>query len=331
LGCTSRQELLMAQVLEIHQLLSSLRSSELQLVLDLVHPTTRFCIQISGQLRVQVLQLLAMKQLACTSHLERQLVKELAVQVPQSFIAIFVPQVHPVARQLETKQLACTQLQETQLVLALEQRARMNSRFFTEHLYLLEHQVKQQLVCTLHQELLLVLVLPQLEILQLDFIQHQELQPAMEQAVQAIQLSKAIFVQQVLLAVRLQAIQQPVFILHQEPQMEMELEIRRHQSSQHLSEPHLVLVLGIQTTPSCTQTSGQLWVLVPLLQAIPQLVCIQRRELQPAKERAVKVPQVFTAISVRQQHLVELQLEMKQQVCTLHREMQVEMELVLHQ
>jgi hypothetical protein len=64
----------------------------------------------------------------------------------------------------------------------------------------------------------------------------------MEQAVQVIQLSRAIFVQQLLLAVRLQAIQQLVFILHQEPQMEMELEILRHQSSQHLSEPHLVLV-----------------------------------------------------------------------------------------
>jgi hypothetical protein len=56
----------------------------------------------------------------------------------------------------------------------------MNSRFFIEHLYLLEHQVKQQLVYTLHQELLLVPVLPQLEILQLACIQHQELQPAME-------------------------------------------------------------------------------------------------------------------------------------------------------
>jgi hypothetical protein len=115
-----------------------------------------------------------------TPHLERQLVKGLVALVPQSFIAIFVPQVHLVAQQLETKQLACTQLQETQLVLALARRARMNSRFFIEHLYLLEHQVKQQLVYTLHQELLLVLVLPQLEILQLACIQHQELQPAME-------------------------------------------------------------------------------------------------------------------------------------------------------
>jgi hypothetical protein len=125
-------------------------------------------------------QLPTMKQLDCTPHLERQLVKVLAVQVPQSFTAIFVPQVHPVERQLETKQLAYTQLQEAQLVLELEQRVLMSSRFFTERLFLLEHLAKQQSEITLHQELLLVLVLPQLEILQLDFIQHQELQPAME-------------------------------------------------------------------------------------------------------------------------------------------------------
>jgi hypothetical protein len=185
---------------------------------------------------------LTMKLLDYILPLELHRAQELAVPVPQSFTAIFVPQVHPVERQLETKQLAYTQLQEAQLVLELEQRVLMSSRFFTELLFLLEHLAKQQSEITLHQELLLVLVLPQLEILQLDFIQHQELQPAMEQAVQVIQLSRAIFVQQLLLAVRLQAIQQLVFILHQEPQMEMELEILRHQSSQHLSEPHLVLV-----------------------------------------------------------------------------------------
>jgi hypothetical protein len=114
----------------------------------------------------------------------------------------------------------------------------------------------------LHQELLLVLVLLQLEILHLAYIQHQELQPAMGQAVQAIQLSKAIFVQQLLLAVRLQAIQQLVFILHQEPQMEMELEIRRHQSSQHSYELHQVLDLGLLQPLFCTQTSEPLMALV---------------------------------------------------------------------
>jgi hypothetical protein len=174
------QELQTVLALVIHRLQLSLLSFVLQTVLDLVHPTTRFYIRILELLKVLVRQQLAMKPLDCTPHLERQLAKGLVALVPQSFIPIFVPQVHQVERQLETKQLACTQLQETQLVLALARRARMNSRFFIEHLYLLEHQVKQQLVYTLHQELLLVLVLPQLEILQLACIQHQELQPAME-------------------------------------------------------------------------------------------------------------------------------------------------------
>jgi hypothetical protein len=157
------QQVVLERVIQLRRLLPL--SSELLRVLELELLITQSFIQTLEQHKALVRQQLAMKQLACTSHLERQLVKELAVQVPQSFIAIFVPQVHPVARQLETKQLACTQLQETQLVLALEQRARMNSRFFTEHLYLLGHQVKQQLVYMLHQELLLVLALPQLEIL----------------------------------------------------------------------------------------------------------------------------------------------------------------------
>jgi hypothetical protein len=205
---------------------------------------------------------LTMKLLDYILPLELHRAQELAVPVIQSSIAIFVRRVLLVEQLLETKQLACTQLQETQLGLEPEQRARMNSRFFTEHLYLLEHQVKQQLVYMLHQELLLVLVLLQLEILHLAYIQHQGLQPAMGQAVQAIQLSKAIFVQQLLLAVRLQAIQQLVFILHQEPQMEMELEIRRHQSSQHSYELHQVLDLGLLQPLFCTQTSEPLMALV---------------------------------------------------------------------
>jgi hypothetical protein len=62
-----------------------------------------------------------------------------------------------------------------------------------------------------------------------------------------------------------------------------------------------------------------------------QLDCIHIFEMQPAKERVVKVLQFFTAISVRQQHLVGPRLAMKQLVYTLRRETQVEMELVLHQ
>jgi hypothetical protein len=45
----------------------------------------------------------------------------------------------------------------------------------------------------------------------------------MEQAVQAIQLSKAIFVQQLLPVARPQATKQLVYTLRQEPQVEMEL------------------------------------------------------------------------------------------------------------
>jgi hypothetical protein len=159
---------------------------------------------------------LTMKLLDYILPLELHRAQELAVPVPQSFTAIFVPQVHPVERQLETKQLAYTQLQEAQLVLELEQRVLMSSRFFTELLFLLEHLAKQQSEITLHQELLLVLVLPQLEILQLDFIQHQELQPAMEQAVQVIQLSRAISVQQVPLAAQLLEMKRLVCTPHQE-------------------------------------------------------------------------------------------------------------------
>jgi hypothetical protein len=67
---------------------------------------------------------------------------------------------------------------------------------------------------------------------------------------------------------------------------------------------------------------------VPQQQETKQLDCIHIFEMLMVLEQAVHLSQVFTAISVRQQHLVGLQLEMKQQVCTLHREMQVEMELV---
>jgi hypothetical protein len=124
------QQVALERVIQLRRLLP--RSSELLRVLELELLITQSFIQTLEQHKARVRQQLAMKQLACTSHLERQLVKELAVQVPQSFIAIFVPQVHPVARQLETKQLACTQLQETQLVLALEQRVLMSSRFYLE-------------------------------------------------------------------------------------------------------------------------------------------------------------------------------------------------------
>jgi hypothetical protein len=81
---------------------------------------------------------------------------------------------------LQTKQLAYTQLQEVQLVLELAQRALMSSRFSTEHLYLLEHQAKQQSEIMLHHEPQLVLVLRQQAIQQLDSIQRQELQQALE-------------------------------------------------------------------------------------------------------------------------------------------------------
>jgi hypothetical protein len=111
----------------------------------------------------------------------------------------------------------------------------------------------------------------------------------------------------------------------------MELVTRRHQSSQRLSELHLVRVLEIQTTLSCTQISEPLLEVVPQQQETKQLDCIHIFEMLMVLGQAVHLSQVFTAISVRQQHLVGLQLEMKQQVCTLHREMQVEMELVLHQ
>jgi hypothetical protein len=130
--CILLQEMqvVLEKAIQLRRLLP--HSSEQLQGLELVRQITQSSTQISEQPKVLVRPLPAMKPSDYTSHLERQLVKGLVVLVPQSFIAIFVPQVLRVAQQLQTKQLAYTRLQETQLGLALEQRTLMSSRFYSE-------------------------------------------------------------------------------------------------------------------------------------------------------------------------------------------------------
>jgi hypothetical protein len=64
--------------------------------------------------------------------------------------------------------------QEMLMVLEMETKALMNSRFFTELHYLLEHHLRRQLVCMWHQEELRVKDLA--EIRPSDYIPRQEWQ-----------------------------------------------------------------------------------------------------------------------------------------------------------
>jgi hypothetical protein len=196
---------------------------ELLLVLVLEIRITQFCTRIYELDTALALRPLVILQSDCILLHALHQVLELVGLAIQPFIVISALQLHPVVRQLEMKRLVYISLLEVQLVLELEQRALMSSRFFTEHLYLPEHQAKQQLEIMLHHEQLLVLVLQRLETPHLDFIQLQELQLEVEQAVPAIQSSKVMFVQQTLLVAQLLVTKRLVCTQRRETQMEMEL------------------------------------------------------------------------------------------------------------
>jgi len=222
MACIQLREMqaVLEKAIHLHRLL--LRLSELLQGLELAHQITRFCIQISEQPKVLVRLLLAMKPLGCIPHLEQQLVKELVVQAPQSFIAIFVLQVHQVVRQLQTKQLAYILLQEVQLVLELEIRTLMSSRFYLEQHHLM---VNRRQMCFSYALLLVLQMAP----VRAANLYPSNLEPSSERQMVKVQVVQAtlpfmgICVRQLALVLQRLATKRMVYTLHREMQVEMEL------------------------------------------------------------------------------------------------------------